>query len=318
MDTTAPVIEVDALRKTYRAGGLRRHVTALDGVTFDVRPGEVFALLGPNGAGKTTLIKVLLGIIRRTAGKATMLGYAAGDRRARARVGYLPEHLRVPRHQTARTALSFYGQLSGMTPSQIRPQADRLLQRVGLAGRDRESVKQFSKGMLQRLGLAQALLHDPTLLILDEPTDGLDPVGRSEVRSILQELRDEGRTVFLNSHLLQEVELVCDRVAIMDRGNLRYVGTIREMTPEHENEMALHVVGQPEALRAALPDAVPVPAGPADGEYRLAVPIGSQADIDRLVDRLRAANISIRDMTVKRRTLEDAFLRLVQPPSPAP
>ena len=307
-----PVIVVDGLEKQYKKGFFGKGVRALNGVSFDVRPGEIFALLGPNGAGKTTLIKILLGIIRRTGGNASLLGFPAGDRRGRMRVGYLPEHLRIPRHQTARTALEFYGQLSGMSKSEVRKKADGLLELVGLAGRDRESVKQFSKGMLQRLGLAQALLHDPELIILDEPTDGLDPVGRSQIRSILQRLRDEGRGVFLNSHLLQEVELVCDRVAILQKGTLRFVGTIDELTPDEAGEVELKLTGPDEAIRRVLPDwSATVKRSDANQPVEITLPAKDQAEVDSLIDRLRKESVSVCEMKWQGRTLEDAFLKLV-------
>jgi ABC-2 type transport system ATP-binding protein len=227
-------------------------------------------------------------------------------------VGYLPEDLQFPRHQTARTALEYYGRLSGQSFRQIRSRRESLLSTVGLKDRDRESVKRYSKGMLQRLGLAQALLHDPEVLILDEPTDGLDPVGRSQVRSILVQLRDEGRTVFLNSHLLQEVELVCDRVAILDEGQLRFEGTIADLTPTHETAVMLEVAGTEAEVRAALGDrAIEQFRAVASGRLQAIVPLSSQEEVDRLVDDVRQAGISILTMVWRRKTLEDAFLELV-------
>ena len=306
------VIAVDQLCKRYRGGWFRRPVEALRGVTFEVRPGEIFGLLGPNGAGKTTVIKVVLGIARSSGGSASLLGFPAGDRRGRRQLGYLPENLRLPPHQTARTALEYYGRLSGMTRRDVVAKQDHLLEMVGLAGRDRESVKRYSKGMLQRLGLAQALLHDPHVLVLDEPTDGLDPVGRSQVRNILLELRQEGRTVFLNSHLLQEVELVCDRVAIMDSGQLRFDGTIAELTPLQETEVEFRLQGREGDVRAALGSRTDVTLqSPAADRHLVTVPISQQADVDRLVDALRGRNVSIVSMSWRRKTLEDAFLELV-------
>ena len=219
------VIRVEKLSKTYQEGWFSpKDIQALQDVSFDVRPGEVFGLLGPNGAGKTTFIKVLLGIIRPNTGTAKLFGHDAGDPRGRKRVGYLPERLVVPRHHTALSALEFYGQLSGMTIAEVRARQDEVLELVGLADRASDLVRKYSKGMQQRIGLGQALMHNPDILILDEPTDGLDPVGRAQVRSILDRLRGEGKTIFLNSHLLQEVELICDRVAILDRGRLKRVG----------------------------------------------------------------------------------------------
>ncbi len=311
MSTNGSVITVDNVQKQYK-GTFKKGVHALKGVSFDVRPGEVFALLGPNGAGKTTLVKILLGIIRRTGGNASMLGFPAGDRRSRTRVGYLPEHLRIPRHQTARTALDFYGKLSGMSSREVAAKRDDLLKRVGLAGRDRESVKRFSKGMLQRLGLAQSLLHDPDVLILDEPTDGLDPVGRSNVRSILDGLRAEGRTVFLNSHLLQEVELVCDRVAILDKGTLKFVGTLDELTPkEGAGEIEINFTGTHEQIRQVYEHWEPADDWNPNRPHTMNLHVASQAESDSIVDRFRAAGVSINSLSWQGRTLEDAFLKLV-------
>jgi ABC-2 type transport system ATP-binding protein len=227
-------------------------------------------------------------------------------------VGYLPEHLQIPAHQTARTALDYYGRLSGLSSAQIRQRRGELIELVGLAGRDRESVKRFSKGMLQRLGLAQALLHNPAVLILDEPTDGLDPVGRSQVRNILQQLRDEGRTVFLNSHLLQEVELFCDRVAILDQGHLRCVGRIDELTPPQENELQMDLVGAEAQIRQGIGSRTITLWQPVDqGRFRVHMPINSQPDADGIVDELRRDGVSIRGISWRRKTLEDAFLEVV-------
>src|SRR6516225_11299422 len=201
----SPAIEVESLSKTYRDGLFsRKTVEALRGVTFQVERGTIFGLLGPNGAGKTTLIKVLLGIVHKSGGKASLMGLPAGDRRGRRSVGYLPENHRIPRHHTANTALEYYGALSGMRGRDIRKRRPELLELVGLSAWGGSSVKKFSKGMLQRLGLAQALMHDPELLVLDEPTDGVDPVGRKHIRDVLRGMEERGLTIFLNSHLLAE------------------------------------------------------------------------------------------------------------------
>ncbi len=279
---------------------------------MDVRRGEIFALLGPNGAGKTTLIKILLGIIRSSQGGATVLGAAAGNRGIRRNVGYLPEHLRISGHHTARSALQFYGQLGGMSPQVIRKRRDALLSKVGLAGRDRESVKRFSKGMLQRLGLAQALLHDPQLLIMDEPTDGLDPIGRSQVRAILQELRDQGRTVFINSHLLQEVELICDRVAILHRGQLKYLGAVQQLQPENAGTVELRLCGARDAISRILPEASIVSDRFMPDAFSVTLALPDFESSDELVDKLRSAQIGIRELKWKGRTLEDAFLSVIE------
>ena len=225
--SSGPAIETHGLSKTYSQGLIfkKRHV-ALQDVSLTVERGEIFGLLGPNGAGKTTFLKIMLGIIRKTGGKATLLGEPAGSRKGRKLVGYLPEHLRVPAHLTGYQALEFFGNLSNVPTKVVREKRGQLLETVGLVDRAKDNVKQYSKGMLQRLGLAQALLHEPELLVLDEPTDGLDPKARAEMRQIIRELQTRGVTIFLNSHLLQEVEMICQRVAILDKGQLRYCGPV--------------------------------------------------------------------------------------------
>jgi ABC-2 type transport system ATP-binding protein len=307
-------VDVVSLRKTYRDGLLgRRRIEALAGVTLEVGRGEIFGLLGPNGAGKTTLIKVLLGIVRSSGGGASLLGRAAGSRVARKQVGYLPENHRIPRHHTGNSALAFFGSLSGLSRREVRKRRGPLLERVGLAEWGRVSIKKYSKGMLQRLGLALAMLHDPDLLILDEPTDGVDPVGRSEMRTLLLSWKAAGKTIFINSHLLQEVELVCDRVAILDRGRMLEQGRIADLTARTESEVRFVVTGSQEALRAALADR-------GDAETRLLGPDqqqiilrgADQATIDRTIDRLRAGGISLISMSPSRQTLEEAFLGILK------
>ncbi len=318
------VIDVQNLRKTYRGGLFGKSYEALRGVSFSVEPGEIFALLGPNGAGKTTLIKVLLGIVRKTQGSAMLLGKPAGNRQSRQRVGYLPEQLRLPKHHHARTAMSLLGQLSRMSTADIRSRQGGLLQRVGLERWANTPLRKYSKGMLQRLGLAQALLHDPHLLILDEPTDGLDPVGRREVREVLEQLKSEGKTVFINSHLLQEIELFCDRVAILSQGEVRHLGTIDELASKLDTDattVRITVVGQPEAIEQSLRPTMGPKAsivcetvGPEAQQVTLALP--DQAAIDACVDALRQQQLSIAQLSKQRLSLEDAFLRLLAPAEP--
>lgn len=322
-------IETQDLIKTYTEGLLRRQrQQALKGVSLRVERGEIFGLLGGNGAGKTTFIKTLLGIIRKTSGQATLLGFPAGDRRGRKLVGYLPENLRVPRHLTGYTALEYYGNLSNVPTSVIKKQRGALLEKVGLAARAKDPVRTYSKGMLQRLGLAQAMLHDPELFILDEPTDGLDPLARSQVRGYLTDLKQQGKTIFLNSHILQEVELVCDRVAILDKGMLRRVANVAEITSGHGSlaasgngqphgeqealELHLDLSGTEAAIRQALgnlPIANWQTFSPTD--FRVVARLPMQADVDALIDRLRTAQISIVGLNRRRISLEDAYLEIV-------
>ena len=312
----SPVIEVEALQKTYRDGFLgRRQVVALRGVSFQVARGSIFGLLGPNGAGKTTVIKILLGIVHKSGGRATLLGYPAGNRHGRRSVGYLPENHRIPRHHTANTALEYYGALSGMSGGDIRARRPAILEMVGLAAWGSTPVRNFSKGMLQRLGLAQALIHDPELLVLDEPTDGVDPVGRSEMRATMRKLKDQGKTIFINSHLLQEIELICDRVAILVKGEVRRVGLVEDITRRAEAEVELTMAGTESAIRTALrPWKIAEWSAPAAGQYRAVLTIGDQTDVDRCIDTLRQGGVSIVELGRRRDTLEEAFMGIVKKP----
>lgn len=317
-------IEVKSLYKTYSEGVVyRKKFQALQDVSFGVSQGEVFGLLGPNGAGKTTFIKILLGIIRKTSGGASMLGFPAGSRSGRKMVGYLPEHLRIPDHLNAYTALECYGNLSNVSNAVIREKRDRLLELVGLADRAKDRCKKYSKGMLQRLGLAQALLHDPKLLILDEPTDGLDPQARAEVRQIIRRLKDEGVTIFLNSHILQEVEMICDRVAILDRGELRYCGEVSAIG-DFVKQMSggggdvegmtieIEIAGTPEAINAGFAGCeFEIKSRQEQGSFNVELVVADQDAMDLLVDALRNQGVSIHSMSRKRLTLEDAFLKIV-------
>jgi ABC-2 type transport system ATP-binding protein len=308
----SPAIEVNDLEKTYRDGLLgRRRVEALKRVSFAVERGTIFGLLGPNGAGKTTLIKILLGIVRKTGGTATLLGRPAGDRQGRRAVGYLPENHRIPRHHTGNTALEYYGSLSGMSGQEIRRRRPALLEQVGLGQWGRTSVKNYSKGMLQRLGLAQSMLHEPELLVLDEPTDGVDPVGRSEMRAVLQRWKDQGKTVFVNSHLLQEVELVCDRVAILVQGELKREGRIAELTERKDTEWEMSLAAPEAVIRTAL-ESYSFACTPIDGnQFRVTVRLADQQAADHCVDDLRRHQVSIVSFSRRRDTLEEAFLGIV-------
>ena len=314
MSDDSAAIAVSDLRKSYRNGLFRGRFDALRGVSLRVERGEVFGLLGPNGAGKTTLIKILLGIVRKSGGTASLLGRPAGDRQSRLRVGYLPENLRIAPHHTARTSMEFYGRLSGLSRAEVLLKRDALLESVGLAGRTTESIKKFSKGMLQRLGLAQALLHDPELLILDEPTDGLDPLGRSQVRNLLAQLKEQGKTVFLNSHILQEVELICDRVAILDHGELKAIGTVDEINPQQATgiELELRLLADETVIQEALGDrGINHWEKDDEGGHHLRVRLLDQAAVDQLLDDLRQKGVSIIGLSRKRVSLEDAFMQLV-------
>lgn len=320
MSATDSVIYVSDLKKTYRDGMFRRRkIEALAGVSFEVGEGEIFGLLGPNGAGKTTLIKVLLGIVRKTSGDASMLGCPAGQRAARRRVGYLPEGHRIPRHLTGNSALEYYGSLSGLSVSETARRRPDLLKMVGLEDWGKTLVTKYSKGMQQRLGLAQAMLHEPDLLILDEPTDGVDPVGRAEIRTVLNALKDQGKTIFLNSHLLQEVELVCNRVAILNHGQLLRVGPVEELTEmttstdTEEADVTLELEGPSAAIMEVLPQTARHHIGDDDdARTRVTIPGIDQKTLDEIIDQLRTRNVSLLTLSRERRTLEEAFLQVVR------
>ena len=311
---TESVIQVNNLTKTYREGLFRRRVVrALSDVSLEIPRGEIFGLLGPNGAGKTTLIKVLLGIVRRTKGSAKVLGLRAGSRKMRELIGYLPEHNRIPGHLTGNSALEYYGGLSGMAARQVKQKRGELLEKVGLAEWGTTNVRKYSKGMLQRLGLAQAMLHDPELIILDEPTDGVDPVGRKEIRAVLQSLREQGTTIFLNSHLLQEVELVCDRVAILSHGTVRKVADISDLTQQSADRVftlsgsddeiyaAFSASGNQDALLAPVEGGVTVRFTPKDSKH-----------LNYCIDQLRERKVQILSITTARTSLEEVFISIIE------
>jgi len=306
-------IETRDLSKTYRDGWFgRRRVPALNGVSLGVMRGEIFGLLGPNGAGKTTLIKVLLGLVHKTAGEAELLGRPAGDIEARRHIGYLPEQHRIPHHLTGNTALEYYGRLSNMSMSDVRRRRPELLELVGLRRWGKTLVRKYSKGMMQRLGLAQAMLHDPELLILDEPTDGVDPVGRAEIRDILGRLKSQGKTIFLNSHLLQEIELVCDRVAILGQGKVRRMDSVEAIRRLTSPEAVFTLRADDVSVRRLLNGRKIIDSQSVDPEHiRVSVDATDQADLDACIDVLRQGGISIAAVGRRQLTLEQAFLELV-------
>ncbi len=240
-------IQVEDLHKTYSSSFGRRRVEALAGIDLEIARGEVFGLLGPNGAGKTTAVKILLDLTRPTRGRARILGVPVGDPASRRRVGYLPEGHRFPGYLTARETLSIFGRMSGMDGRTLESRIPLLLERVHLGGWANVRLKKFSKGMTQRLGLAAALVHDPEVLLLDEPTDGVDPVGRREIRDLLKEEAKKGKAIFLNSHLLSEIELTCDRVAVLRKGKVAAIGRIDELT---RREARYRFAASPDERRA--------------------------------------------------------------------
>ena len=230
------IVRVEGLVKEFRTGmGLRRK-RALDGISFRVHEGEIFGFVGPNGAGKTTTLKVLMGLIHASAGRATVLGHDVGETEFRRHVGFLPENPYFYEFLTGREILRFYAKLSGVPRSRIDERTGTLLDWVGLSHAADARLRTYSKGMLQRVGIAQALVHDPSVVFLDEPMSGLDPIGRKEIRDLILRLHAEGKTVFMNTHILSDVELLCDRVAIIVKGAIRYEGRIEEFLGAGERE----------------------------------------------------------------------------------
>lgn len=284
-------------------------VHALRGVAMQVPRGQIFGLLGPNGAGKSTLVKIITTIVRPTTARGTVLGAPIGHRPTLARVGYLPEHHRFPQYLTGRQCVEFFGSMSLMRRPERRARAAAMLEVVGMAAWADRRVGTYSKGMQQRTGLAAALVNDPELVILDEPTDGVDPVGRREIRDCLLAMRDQGRTVFLNSHLLGEVELVSDRVAIMLQGKVERQGSMAELTHDSRS-WRIAIEGAPPPWIAEL--GATAAAAPAGTRTTIDFKTDDIAAVQAMIDRLRAAGVSIVGVHETRESLEDLFMRLVR------
>jgi ABC-2 type transport system ATP-binding protein len=308
-------IEVRGLQKFYREGLGGREVRALAGIDFAVQPGELFGLLGPNGAGKTTTVKILLGLTHATSGEASLLGLPARDPESRRRVGYLPEGHRFPGYLTARQTLSVFGRMSGVAPAELRSRIPALLHTVKLSEWMDVKVKKFSKGMTQRLGLAAALVHEPEVLLLDEPTDGVDPVGRREIRDLLKAEAAKGRAILLNSHLLSEIELTCDRVAVLRNGRVAAMGTIDELTKtgretgDSSKVYRLVAAGLDDAMLAAF-RATGAGAECVNGHVKLTA--RDLQHLNALIDVARARGLLLTELTPEKNTLEDVFVDLVK------
>ncbi len=304
----ALAIDVRDLRKTYRTPFRRMKVEALRGVTFTVEPGTIFGFVGPNGAGKTTTIRTLMGLIRPTGGSAKLLGHEIPSRAARMVVGFLPESPYFYDYLTIDELLDLAGRLFGQPADVRKRRAAQLIEKVGLGRARSQSLKKFSKGMLQRAGLAQALMNDPALVVLDEPMSGLDPIGRKEVRDLILELRDQGKTVFFSSHILSDVEAIADRVAIIARGQLQAQGTPAELVKRT-------VLGHDVIVRVPEDAAIDELTAGASQVRRvgseLSLMLPADADVDRWLARARDRGAKLVAVTPRHETLEDLFLRQV-------
>ena len=301
-------IDVRDLSKTYRTPLRRKKVEALRGVTFTVQRGQIFGFVGPNGAGKTTTIRTLMGLIRPTSGTASILGHSIPSREARRLTGFLPESPYFYDYLTAGELLDLAGRLFGVPGDVRKKRADELIEKVGLGRARSQSLKKFSKGMLQRAGLAQALMNDPELVVLDEPMSGLDPIGRKEVRDLIVELRDQGKTVFFSSHILTDVEAIADHIAIVARGQLQATGTPAELI--HRTVLGIDIIVRIGA-DADLGDLT-------DGASRvrrtgddLSLTLPADADVDAWLSRARERGAKVVAITPRHETLEDLFLRQI-------
>ncbi|MEW6051380.1 MAG: ABC transporter ATP-binding protein [Candidatus Zixiibacteriota bacterium] len=299
-------IQVQELTKIYQTGFRKGNILALDQVSVTIKPGEIFGLLGPNGAGKTTLVKILLGIVHSNSGTVLVNGLSPHDPESRLKVGFLPENHRFPPHLTGLGLLELAGRLQGLPEQELDHQAEGLLATVGMDKWASTKLSKYSKGMAQRIGLAQAMMGDPDILLLDEPTDGVDPVGKMEIRQVLQKLRQQGKTVLLNSHLLSEVESVADRVAILVRGKLLRVDTVAALTNRKSQYEIEAEIGE---------ESIEIPAEMGKRLFiardRLVVELMDDTDINRIIDELRLRRISIRSVKPLKISLEQSFFETV-------
>ncbi|MCZ2340614.1 MAG: ABC transporter ATP-binding protein [Bacteroidales bacterium] len=301
-----PVVSTSNLCKNYG------RIAALRGVSVTVEAGTIYGLLGQNGAGKSTLVKILLGIVKKSNGEANLLGAPAGTTAIRNRVGYLPEDHLFPGYHSARSLLDFYGRLYGLSRAERRGRADEALDVVGLRKRMDSKIRTYSKGMKQRLGIAQAFFHNPDVIFLDEPTDGVDPVGRKEIRDLLQRLKSEGCTIFVNSHLLGEVELISDRVAILNQGQIVREGTVADLTRQTNRYTIRLADGQ--AFPTEDVRALGFPVTAHNPFHDVEIPEGKT--IDPVLHLLQRERLSLRHLVETKQTLEDVFVQMVESGEP--
>lgn len=310
-----PAIETEGLTKDFPVGFWRpRPYRALDALTISVEPGEVFGFLGPNGAGKSTTLKLLMQLIFPTGGSARILGSPAGDVSVRRRIGFLAENPYYYDYLTAEELLTYFARLFGYQSADAKTRVARVLDQVGLGAERRLRLRSFSKGMVQRVGLAQALLNDPEVVFLDEPMSGLDPLGRRDVRDLILGLRARGCTVFFSSHILSDAEALCDRVAIVAQGRLAAAGRLDELLAFELQGWELVVSDVPAALLAALPTRFSGMIPLSDG--RVALRLAPDAEPDRVMNGLRAEGARVDSLNPIRLTLEDFFLQHVRDAQP--
>ena len=301
-------IEILGLEKTYSVGFWRkRPKLALRPLHLKVEEGEIFGFLGPNGAGKTTTLKLLMGLVFPTAGSARILGMEINDSRMKAQIGFLPEQPYFYDYLTARELLEYYGRLSGVASKDLSPKVSQVLERVGLPDAAGIQLRKFSKGMLQRVGIAQAILHDPKVVFFDEPMSGLDPMGRREVRDLMEQLKHQGKTVFFSTHILSDAEALCDRVAIIHQGELRGIGAVVDLTSSVHGKVELVWQGSavPQSLRTLGAECH------VTGDTVRA--IVSDTRQDAAMEALRREGLRLISLTPVRMSLEDYFVQQLKP-----
>jgi len=309
MSAAAEIVRVDEVVKDFRPGfGLRRK-RVLHGISFQVREREIFGFIGPNGAGKTTTLKVLMGLIRATSGNASILGHGVNETAFRRQIGFLPENPYFYDYLTGKEILQFYAKLSGVSRQRRAFRVEELLELVGLSSVANARLRTYSKGMLQRIGIAQALVHDPNVVFLDEPMSGLDPVGRKEVRDLILRLRAEGKTVFMNTHILSDVEMLCDRVAIIVAGRIRYQGAIDEFLDAGQPEADLVLANVPPEIAVAMEERFA--AGLRGHGERIELRI-AEKDTSAVLRVAMEAGAEVVSVTPHRVSLESIFLSAVE------
>ena len=311
-DIAMPAIEILGLEKTYMVGFWhKRPRQALHPLHLSVEESEIFGFLGPNGAGKTTTLKLLMGLVFPTAGSARILGQQWTDPEVKAQIGFLPEQPYFYDYLTAQELLDYYGQLSGVPAKDRKRRIDEVLSLVSLTDVKGVQLRKFSKGMLQRVGIAQAILHDPKVLFFDEPMSGLDPIGRREVRDLMEQLKLQGKTVFFSTHILSDAEALCDRVAIIYKGELRRVGTIEELTASVQGKV--DVIWQGTQVPASI-KALGGECHVSGDTVRVVLNANQQ---DAAIDALRRERLRLISLTPVRTSLEAYFVEELQPSQPA-
>lgn len=302
------IIEVSNLTKQYQARNFSKEtIPALNKLNLNIESGKIFGLLGPNGAGKTTLVKILLGIVFPTEGHAKIFGEDISNYRLRSKIGFLPEDHKFPEYLTAEEVLSHFGSLAGLTKKDISSRIDKYLEMVEIVQWRKMKVKKYSKGMLQRLGLAQALINEPEMIFLDEPTDGVDPIGRKKIRDILIELKNQGKTILINSHLLSEVELICDTVAILNKGELVKEGKVTDLTISSDTYKLVTSDLNDELINILLSKYKAI----IENKNNFNIKSENPEDLNLLIDFLRSNKISIYEIGKMKSTLEEMFIEVI-------